>query len=377
MNKKVQRVVWFLVIVAFLVGLVGLYQRFATGHRAADYGSYVPWGLWIAAYTMLIGASAGAFALTSIIFIFRWERYYPLARLAMLVALATFAAGMLNVALDLGHPFRSWKLFTQTGFSSVMGWMSWFYLIYGVLLLAGLWLTRGNRLPRLMQRFAFLTFFFAVVFAGAEGALFGVVGARPAWESGLTPVLFLVEGALFGVALVVATSYLFNVLTPELARNLGYGLLALLGILLLLEWAEFSTGLYAAVPAKQAALQSVLSGPYWWVFWIFHLALGVVVPALLLLFASGRPLPAALAGALIGSMGLASKLNLVLPSLTHEELSGLSAAFTGPGLTFSYFPTTMEWLVWLWTLALAGLIVLVGYRLFALAEPISSPMEAI
>ncbi|HXV43408.1 MAG TPA: NrfD/PsrC family molybdoenzyme membrane anchor subunit [Anaerolineae bacterium] len=371
MSKTLQKIIWGVAIVAFLVGLVGLYQRFALGHQAANYGSYVPWGLWIAAYTMFVGASAGAFGLAAVIFMFRLEPYYRLARLAMLIALATFIAGMVSVSLDLGHPFRAWKLLFQTSTSSVMGWMAWVYLIYGILLLVGLWLTRREVIPPFMQRFAFLVFFFAIAFAGAEGALFGVVGARAAWESGLTPILFLVEGALFGLGFVVACAYLFDQLTNRLATRLGWVLLGLLGMLVVLEWAEYSTGLYAATPAKSQTLQTILSGPYWWVFWIFHVGLGVVLPGLLLLFGRGQLLATAIAGALIGAMGLASKLNLVVPALAQEELDGLTQAFTGPGLTFVYFPSTMEWLVWVWTVGLAALVVLVGYRVFALSKPVT------
>lgn len=370
MNKTLPKIIWGVALVAFLVGLVGLYQRFTLGHQAANYGSYVPWGLWIAAYTMFVGASAGAFGLAAVIFMFRLEPYYRLARLAMLVALATFVAGMVNVSLDLGHPFRAWKLLFQTGTSSVMGWMAWFYTLYGILLLVGLWLTRRGVVPTFMQRFAFLVFFFAIAFAGAEGALFGVVGARAAWESGLTPILFLVEGALFGLGFVVACAYLFGDLSRELAARLGWVLLGLLGVLVVLEWAEYSTGLYAATPAKSQTLQTILSGPYWWVFWIFHVGLGLILPGLLLLFGRSHLLTTASAGALIGAMGLASKLNLVVPALAQEELDGLTQAFSGPGLTFVYFPSPMEWLVWVWTVGLAGLIVLVGYRLFALSKPV-------
>jgi molybdopterin-containing oxidoreductase family membrane subunit len=367
--------VWALALVGFVAGLYGLYLRFTLGHAGAGYGSYVPWGLWIAAYIMLVGASAGAMGFAAVVFTLRLEKHYGLARLAMLVALGAFVAGMVNVWLDLGHPFRAWKLMLQTSWTSVMGWMSWFYVLYGLLLVAGLWLTRHGKVPRLMERLAFLVFFFVVAFAGAEGALFGVVGARAVWESGLTPILFLVEGALFGLALVVAVGYLYNRLTPGLARSLGMVLLGLLAVLVVLEWAEFSTGLYAAVPAKSHTLQTILTGSYWWVFWIFHVALGIVLPAILLIVGRGKPLLTAIAAALIAAMGLASKLNLVVPALAREELEGLAHAYTGPGLLFDYFPTLMEWLVWVWALALGALIVLVGYYVFNLATQAPSDRQ--
>jgi protein NrfD len=215
-----------------------------------------------------------------------------------------------------------------------------------------------------MERFAWLAFLFAIVFAGAEGALFGVVGAQPTWESGLTPVVFLIEGALFGLSLVVAAGALFKLLAAETARRLGQALLALLVALVVVEAFEFFTGLRAAVPAKEHAFEAILTGEYWWVFWVFHLGLGIVVPAAVLFRAKGRIALVGGAGALIASMALASKLNLVVPALAaHEDIEGLSAAFTGPGLVHEYVPSAMEWLVTIGTIGLAALVVLAGHRL--------------
>jgi protein NrfD len=170
-----QWVAWILTVVCLAAGAYGLYLRFTEGHAAANYGSYVPWGLWIAAYVALIGASAGAFGFAAVVFTLRKTEYYGLARLAMLVALGAFAAGMTNVWLDLGHPFRFWKLLVETSWTSIMGWMSWFYVIYGLILVVGLFLTRNGVIPKFMERFSWLAFLFAIAFAGAEGALFGVV----------------------------------------------------------------------------------------------------------------------------------------------------------------------------------------------------------
>lgn len=353
---------WALTIVCLAIGAVGLVWRFVGGHAAANYGSYVPWGLWIAAYVAFVGASAGAFALSALILTTRQETHYRLAILAILVALGTFAAGMTNVWLDLGHPFRAYKLLINTEFGSIMGVMSWLYTIYAVLLLVGLFTTRHGHVPEFLKRFSWLAFLFAIVFAGAEGALFGVVGARPLWESGITPVLFLTEAGLFGMAFVAVAAAVFGVLTRDSARRMGVGMLVLLAILLVLEFAEYSTGLTAAVPAKEEALRTILTGDFWWVFWFMHLGLGVILPAALLLFGRSKVMVVGLAGALIGAMGIASKLNLVLPALAQEEIEGLEDAFHGPGLSTEYFPSAMEWMVWLGTPGLAGLVVLLGHR---------------
>jgi protein NrfD len=353
---------WGLTTAACLAGLVGVAWRFAEGHQAANYGSYVPWGLWIAAYIAFVGASAGAFAFAALIFLQRRVEHYRLAILAMLVALGAFAAGMANVWLDLGHPFRAWKLMTDTSFGSVMGLMSWLYLIYALVLLAGLWMVRHGTVPALMERWAWVAFLFAVVFAGAEGALFGVVGAQPTWESGLTPVLFLAEAALFGLGFVAAAAALFGFLDRTAARRMGAGLLVMLAVVVVIEWSEFTTGLTASVPAKEEALRAVISGEYWWVFWFLHVGLGIVVPAAILFLGRGRAVAVGAAGGLIALMAVTAKLNLVLPALVQEDVEGLAHAFHGPGLEYGYLPSTMEWLVTIGTAGLAALIVLVGRR---------------
>jgi len=373
-----ERLAWLVAIGGAAAGTIGVVWRFTSGHTAADYGSYVPWGLWVAAYIALVGASAGAFAFAALIFSARWRQHYRLAELALLVALGTFVAGMLSVWIDLGHPFRAWRLLTNSQAGSVMGLMTWFYLAYGVVLVIGLWETRRGPVPRFIERFAWLAVLFAVVFAGAEGSLFGVVGAQATWESGLTPVVFLIEGALFGVSLVAAAGALFKVLTSETAKLLGQALLGLLLALVVVEAAEIFTGLRAAVPAKRHVFEAILTGDYWWVFWVFHLALGVVVPAAILWHSRWRAPFVGAAGALVGTMALASKLNLVVPALAaHEDIEGLAEAFTGPGLVYDYMPSTMEWLVTVGAFALAGLLVLMGHTLLRRLEQSARPAPAL
>ncbi len=53
---------------------------------------------------------------------------------------------------------------------------------------------------------------------------------------------------------------------------------------------------------------------------------------------------------------LSVRLNIVLPALTVPELRGLAEAFTGPGLTFDYFPSVQEWLVFIWSISFSALI---------------------
>jgi molybdopterin-containing oxidoreductase family membrane subunit len=50
-------------VLLLLAGIAGVVLRLATGHELAGYGSYIPWGLWVALYAWFVGLSAGAFML--------------------------------------------------------------------------------------------------------------------------------------------------------------------------------------------------------------------------------------------------------------------------------------------------------------------------
>lgn len=416
---KKQLVILIIALAGFAVGSYGLYDRLVNGHVNAAYGSYVPWGLWVSMYIYMVGLSAGAFLFSTLVYVFNIHRSGQVAtvaappvgmadgaavglsrleevgKLALFTALITLFGAMFSIWLDLGHPERAWKLLLQTNFSSIMGWMLWFYTAYFVLLLAEFWLairadlvawSKTNALAR------FLTFGrtdvspaalvsdrrvlrilgslgvpLAIAFHGGVGALFGVVGARPYWNSGLTPVMFLVGALLSGGALLTFLTVLFGPGqgTDEhrrLIAFLGQIVLGLLALDVLLEWAEYSVIYYASIPAHFDALRLVLFGDYWWVFWVVHVGLGILVPAVLLVVSRRSVAGIAVACFLIAFTFISVRLNIVIPALALPEVEGLQQAFTGPGLSFAYFPTLTEWLFSIWVASLATLLFLAGLR---------------
>ena len=402
MKKQTMTILWILSIVAFIVGFYGLWDRLANGHLNAAYGSYVPWGLWVAEYTYFIGLSAGAFLLSTLVYVFNVRQLEKVGKLALLTAIVTLFAAMFLIFLDLGHPERAWKLAFNTNPTSIMGWMIWLYAAYFILLLAEFWFALRGDLAGWSAKSAlarFLTFGrrdtsapalaadrrvlrvlgsigvpLAIAFHGGVGALFGVVSSRPYWNSGLTPIVFLVGALLSGGALLTFLSAVFSQ-NPgteehrEMILFLGKITLGLLALDLLLEWADYSIAYYASIPGHLDALRQVLFGPYWWVYWIVHLAFGVVIPALLLIFRRRSWQVVAIASLLIAVTFMSVRLNIILPALVTPEMQGLAQAFTGPGLTYAYFPSLTEWLLGLWAAALAILIFLIGLQWLPILNP--------
>lgn len=360
--RNAEKTLWTVAGAGFVVGLVGLVMRITGGHTVAAYNTYVPWGLWVAAYAMLIGVSAGAFLVAALAYGFRLRAVRPLGGVALVTAAASLVGGLVAVWLDLGHPVRFYKLFVSTSPTSIMGLMSWLYVVYGILLGALILLTRRDASSSAVRFLALFGLALVAVFGGAEGSLFGVVGAQALWESGLTPILFLVEGAVGGVGLVAFLTVVLGKVGEEGSRFLRRLLMGLLATLVVLEWSEFSTALYAGLPARSESLSLILFGPFWWVFWFVHVGLGVVVPVCLLAIRGLGDKGLAGAGGLVASTAISAKLNLVIPALVVPDLEGLRGAFTGMGLSYDYFPTMVEWLLSVGFVSLAGLVFLAGYR---------------
>ncbi len=78
-----RRLLWALWILSAIIGGIGFIERLLHGDQATDFSSYIPWGLWVAAYIYFSGLSAGAFLLAAAIYVFRIRVLEPISRLAL------------------------------------------------------------------------------------------------------------------------------------------------------------------------------------------------------------------------------------------------------------------------------------------------------
>jgi protein NrfD len=391
-------------LVAFVAGLYGLGQRVVSGHQLADYGSYIPWGLWVAQYIYFVGLSAGAFLLSSLVYVFGLKKLEPIGKLALFTAVVTLICALLVIWLDLGHPWRFWKVYLNVQPTSMMAWMVWLYTAYFVLVLVETWfalrgdladwsrrpglagllgrtLTFGRRDAseaardrdrQVLRVLGTLGVPLAVAFHGGVGALFGVVGARPYWNTSLLPIMFLVGALASGGALLTFVVAYFwpNQRTVEyrdIVTLLGRITLALMLFEVLLEWSELSINLYGSIGSHAEVFRMVLFGPFWWVFWIGNVLLGTAVPIVLLALYPRSPKIVGLAGLLIAVLFITIRVNIVVPGLALPELRGLERAYIDQRLNFDYFPTLMEFLVGVFTAALGVAIFFIGYWLLPIA----------
>lgn len=368
-------VLWLLGLIGLLVGSYGIYQRFEHGLRLTNLGSYVPWGLWVAAYEYLVWLEVGSLTVfTLLVYVFKWNSVLPkIARLLYLSALAILAMALIMIGIDLGHPFRFWHVFTNPQWGSLMTWMIWLHVVYMAVLLAKLAIevfgvsALSKKIGTILS---YISLPLGVGLVVVAGSVFGVVIGRPAWQGSMLPMFFLLSAITAGTGLLTFQFVWFWKGKHEVeylitARRLGQLLLTLLLIVFMAELLSGLTVLYPGVPAQAAAIQLTLFGPYWWVYWVLHVGLGVIVPIVILLTQTQTARRIGVAAGLFIITFIGVPLNIVIPpQLVIEEVEkGLVSAFTGPGLTATYFPSTSEWLVTLFALAFGFLVFLAGYHL--------------
>jgi protein NrfD len=382
--------VWAVWIVAALIGLAGVIERFAYGHALAGYTSYVPWGMWVAAYIYFIGLSAGAFLLSSMVYVFGVKQLERIARLSLFVAVITLVMALLSIVFDLGHMERFFFVYIRPQFHSMMAWMVWLYTAYFILLMAELFFALRRDLQplapeqvakdqRTLRILGTIGIPLAIAFHGGVGALFGTVAAREYWHTAIFPIIFLVGALVSGGALMMAVVAFVWPERDQRWRDLMALLSKLvLGLVLfdfLLEFAEYSIPAWYQIGGEYNLITYTLFGPYWYVFWIFHLLLGVIIPVYLLGWRK-EPLWQGIGAALVAITFFAIRLNLVIPGLITPELQGLQQAYLDPignRLSYTYFPTFFEWQVTIGVVALGVALFYLGYRYLPLVQP--APVE--
>ena len=370
---QLNKILWIIWGTILALGLVGMFQRLTMGHLPAGYGSYVPWGIWIALYFHAVGIAAGTFLLGGVAYLLGWRDERGL-RTVIWLSIAALSAGFLAVLLDLGRMLRAYRMFTAPKFTSMMAFNAWMYSAFIVLVLIVWWLSFRKERSEWMRPLVIVSMLLAVMFSSQSGAFFGAVEGKAFWNSALMPLLFFASAITAGAATLLVVRW---ILGPEpgdtgpFAHKAGlvrlrWYTLAGLAVYFWLEFTEFSIALWN--PYEHApAIRLVLFGPYWWVFWIVHLLIGGVIPVVMLAQSKAGAWP--WAALLVAITLVSARLNILIPGQAVESLKGLQEAFYDPRLKYIYHATVMEYLVGFFLLAVAAAVFYAGRRLtFSFAE---------
>ncbi|GAB4190784.1 MAG: polysulfide reductase NrfD [Phycisphaeraceae bacterium] len=363
-DRGIRTFLWISWLVLLVLGAIGVYQRMTQGHLPAGYGSYVPWGLWVALYFHGVGIAGGAFVIGAGGYIldlpgFRSRR---VLRSVIVLSLAAIIPAFMGVWFDLGHMERASRIMITPAFTSMMAFNAWMYNIFVICAIIA-WFLSFKEKSEWLKPVLCLAVMFSVLFPSQSGAFFGVIGAKSYWHSALLPMVFLTSAVTAGSATLLLVRVFTRSDDGEHAvavRTLRTVTLTGLCVYFIFEFAEFSIALWNP-GSHSPAVELVLWGPYWWVFWIIHLALGGIVALILL---SSRKPTWWIVGALIVAITfISSRLNVLVPGQAVGEIHGLQDAFHHDRLKYIYHATAMEYLVGMFLVAVGMAVFYIGRKI--------------
>lgn len=305
---------WVAVLVLLMAaGVAGAFLVFTRGLVVTNLTDLVPWGLWITIDLSAIALSAGAFLLSTAVYLLGLKQFRPVARTAVFVGIIGYSIAMLMLLMDIGRPDRFWHAIAFWNIHSPLWEVTMCVCLYFMVLLLEVTPIFGradwmqSRWPRVAGRMssvhhlapilAVLGLGLSMLHQSSLGATYGVLKARPIWYRPGLAVLFIVSAIVAGPALTVLASKLAGrfttrarvneALLDQISRFIGW---ALVGYLYFRFWDALSMS-YTYEPARSEGLDLLLKGPLAFNFWAGEILLGILVPMIILLSARLRRQP--------------------------------------------------------------------------------------
>ncbi len=353
-----------------LAGLGAAWYMEHHGHYVTGMSNRIVWGAPHVFAVFLIVAASGALNVASIASVFGRSPYKPLARLSGLLAFALLAGGLSVLVLDLGRPDRLIVAMTHYNFKSVFAWNIFLYTGFFAVVAIYLWTMFERRMNVHTERVGQIALVWRLVLTTGTGSIFGFIVARDAYNSALLAPLFIAMSFSFGLAvfvLILLAAYrgtgrdLGDALLKRLGNLLGVFVAAVLYFVLV----HHTTNVYVA---RQHEVERFIlrdGGVYTALFWIGQVAVGGVVP-LVLLWAPGLGrFRIALAAACVIAGGLAQLYVLILggqafPQTIFADKTTASSFFDG--VVASYSPSLPEIALGVGGMAFALTLTLVGLK---------------
>ncbi len=363
-----------------VIGFICFMVSYISGHHVLGSSSIIPWGMPITITIYLIGLSAGSLILSSLTYVFGKEEYRPISRMAVFLAIILIFGAMIGIALDLGRPEKSWRLFmffvlnNMRSMFAVNGILYGGYFLIGVVYL-GVIFAEKYKFVKMMGTFAVC--WAALVHMGT-GAIFGFIATRPIFFSPIKPFEFLAAAMSSGLALLmISVVAVFKLTKRKLNQNIIFSLsrllLLLLIVLAVMVLVDKLTHLYST---DREAIVWLLTGPYSWVFWGLQVGLAYVLPIILLSHPQYRKtlkgVMVAACSVVIGIFG--ERFALVIPG-TAYPLPFYPGKIEGIWGAAGSFPiTAVESFMSLGIFTLMGLLFLLGLKNLELL-PVDAPEQ--
>jgi len=385
MNATAQdRNFWLLASVGGVVTAIGLaaaHYMELHGHIVTGMNNQIVWGLPHVFAIFMIVAASGVLNVASVGSVFGQSAYKPHAPLSGLLCLALLAGGLMVLMLDLGRPERIIVAATHYNFKSVFAWNIFLYSGMAGFVAVYLWTMFERRFNGYAKPAGVAVLVWRFVLTTGTGSIFGFLVARQAYQSALLAPLFIVLSLNWGLAVFLLAQSALTArdgrpLAPDTQRRMARLLGIFVAASLYLVAVYHMTNLYFA---RQGGFEAFILlgrgglGVYPLLFWGGYVAVGSVLPMLLLFHPRLASMRATLAASALVVLGAFAWLFVFIiggQAFPLEIFPGyqVSSSF-GDGAVMRYVPSLPELLLGVGGLGAAFLLTLVGVRVLDFLPP--------
>ncbi len=333
-NKSLPALIGMAALV--VIGLIAWIIQLTRGFATIGVNQAVVWGLYIAVFFTMAGLASGLVVLAALS---DFKVVPNLNRRSLLIgALACYIASGIMIVMDIAKPGRVLNMIFSANITSPFVWD--FLSLALAVILAAIYLYMGPK-PKWLPVVAAVVASLVVIM---EGWILSMSAGGTLWHGGILPAVFLVEG--FMVAMAVVLIMLNRANTNAWLKQ---AMLVLLPVLFLLNVFEIAAVLYAGEPEAQEATNLMIGSPLFWTF----LVLGVVLPFLLFLLVKKNRTSDLIAAVLVILGVFLAKYVLLY--------AGQARPFMLPEVTYN--PTLVEVGGVVGIIGLAGLLYILGKQL--------------
>lgn len=349
----------------------GVHAMFIGHEHAYGVTREVPWGLMLAAYVFFVVTSTGLCLVSSIGHVFGMKAFQPIAKRSVFLAIATIVAGFVVIAFEIENPWRMaiYNVISPNPTSNIW-WMGTLYGAYLFFMLIEFALLQMGE----HKKAGMLGLMGVVAGVAAHsnlGAVFGLLNGREFWHGPYMPIYFITSAMMSGCAAVIFFHWLgYKINGWKMSDELQSSLtsVAKLGALLYVVIMFFTTwkiisGVSGQPAGKYEAIMSFLTGPYAVNFWVAEIAMGLVIPFLIILAVKARNIPMMALGSASSIIGIFFMrydliiIGQVVPGFHEYNVVDI------PHL-LPYSPTLHEYMVTIAGFTFCAVLFMVGERMF-------------
>ncbi len=392
--------IWtFLLIAVVVAGIIAYIDQLIQGQQVTNMRDYALWGIYISNFVFFVATSFVGSVTVAILRLTNNSWRTPFVRIAEIIAVASIIMAGITIMIDMARPDRLLNLFVHARLQSPITWdviiiptyivisllLLYFPLLPDLAILKNHFRKTKPKLSRLYGRLSLNWSGSAIqkklqsraihiicILIIPVGLLLQTVDAwlfsttyRVGWDSTNFAPYFISGAFVAGVSSLVAVIYvvrkvkrLEHYITEFHFDKMGRFLALACFIYIYFNINEYLIPAFTSKKAESIHLETLFTGDYAFPFWLVTIV-GLVAPALILLFNGGRKPKSMFVLSLLVVLGSWWKRYIIVtPTLLHPFLpiQGVPESWR------SYFPSLHEWLITGATLAMALLIITVLVR---------------